>query len=125
MLTFLNKNKLAIAEAIQLREVEATQFEALQANVIAEVNVANAKLAQAMQMIENKKNQYQQQQFNTQRMENRLRAGEIDRLEFTYTKLEEVIAEKNVAMGNYQLESSINELENALQLPLIDRQYQK
>lgn len=120
LLTLINKNKLAIAEAIQLREVEAAQFEALQASVIAEVNVANAKLAQAVQMIENQKNQYRQQQFNTQRMQNRLLAGEIDRLELTYAKLEEVIAEKNVAMGNYQLESSINELENALQLPLIE-----
>jgi len=120
LLTFLNKNKLAIAEATQLREVEAAQFEALQASVISEVNTANAKLAQANQILENQKNLYQQQQQNTQRMERRLLAGEIDRLELTYAKLEETVAEKNVALGQFQLESAINELENALQLPLVD-----
>lgn len=120
LLTLLNKNKLAIAEATQLREVEAAQFEALQASVISEVNVANAKLAQANQILENQKNLHQQQQQNTQRMEHRLSAGEIDRLELTYARLEETVAEKNVALGQFQLESAINELENTLQLPLID-----
>lgn len=119
LLTLLNKNKLAIAEATQLREVEAAQFEALQSRVISEVNIANAKLAQARQMLENQRNIYLQQQQNTLRMERRLRAGEADRLESIYTKLEETVAEKNVALGQFQLASAINELENALQLPLI------
>lgn len=120
LLTLLNKNKLAIAEATQLREVEAAQFEALQANVIAEVNTANARLAQAKQALENQKNLYLQQQQNTRRMERKLLAGEIDRLELTYAKLEDVMQEKNVALAQFQLKSAINELENTLQKPLID-----
>ena len=120
LMTILTKNKLAIAEATQLREVEAKQFEALQANVISEVNVANAKLTQAMQLLDNNKNLYQQQQTNTRRMDNRLRAGEIDRLELTYAKLEEVIAEQHIALANFQLASSTNDLENAIQAPLAD-----
>lgn len=120
LMTILTKNKLAIAEATQLREVEAAQFESLQTNVIAEVNIANAKLAQARQSLENKKNLLQQQQASTQRMDRRLRSGEIDRLELTYAKLEEVTAEKLFTLANFQLASSINELENVLQAPLAD-----
>jgi len=120
LMTILTKNKLAIAEATELREVEAKQFEALQANVIAEVNVANAKLTQAMQLLENNKSLYQQQQANTRRMESRLRAGEIDRLEFTYAKLEEVLAEQYIALASFQLASIIADLENAIQAPLTE-----
>ncbi len=60
LMTILTKNKLAIAEATQLREVEATQFEALQASVISEVNIANAKLAQASQQRENQTKLHEQ-----------------------------------------------------------------
>lgn len=120
LLTLLNKNKLAIAEATRLREVEAAQFEALQTTVISEVNLANARLAQANQALGSQKNLYKQQQHNTHRMERRLLAGEIDQLEFTFTQLEEIGAEKKVALAYFQLQSAINELENALQQPLID-----
>ena len=120
LMTILTKNKLAIAEATQLREVEAAQFESLQANVISEVNVANAKLAQARQLLENQRILLQQQQASTQRMDRRLRSGEIDRLEMTYAKLEEVTTEKYSTLANFQLASSINDLENVLQVPLAD-----
>jgi outer membrane protein TolC len=120
LMTILTKNKLAIAEATQLREVEAKQFEALQTNVIAEINVANARLTQALQLLSNQKNLYQQQQANTMRMDSRLRAGEIDRLELSYAKLEEVLAEQYLATANFQLASSVNDLENAIQAPLTD-----
>lgn len=120
LMTILTKNKLAIAEATQLREVEAAQFESLQANVISEVNVANAKLAQARQLLENQRILFQQQQASTQRMDRRLRSGEIDRLEMTYAKLEEVTTEKHFTLANFQLASSINDLENVLQAPLAE-----
>ena len=53
LMTFITKNKMPIAEAKQLREVEATQFEALQNTVIAEVSTAKAKLEQSRQMLQN------------------------------------------------------------------------
>lgn len=118
LLTLLNKNKIAIAEATQLREVEATQFEALQNTVIAQASNARAKFTQAKQVLNDQKNLFNQQRSNTQRISRRLSAGEIDRLELTYTKLEEVSAEKNVALANHQLNLAMNQLENALQLPL-------
>lgn len=118
LMTILTKNKLAIAEATQLREVEAKQFEALQTSVISEINIANAKLAQARQLLDNQIKLLLQQKTNTERMQRRLRAGEIDRLELSYAKLEEVLAEQNVSLASFQLASSISELENAMQAPL-------
>lgn len=119
LLTLLNKNKLAIAEATQLREVEAAQFEALQNSVISEVHIASAKLTEANQALENQKALYKQQQQNFQRMERRLNAGEIDRLELSYAQLEQIAAEKNVLLAVFQLQSAINAIEDALQQPFI------
>lgn len=118
LLSLLNKNKLAIAEAKQLREVEAAQFEALQSNVIAEASAVNAKLIQNEQALVQQQQLYALQQQNTQRMTQRLAAGEIDRLELTFSKLEDVIAEKNVALAHFQLKTAINQLENTLQQPI-------
>ncbi|MDO9366670.1 MAG: TolC family protein [Methylotenera sp.] len=118
LLTLLNKNKLAIAETTQLREVEAAQFEALQSNVIAEASAANAKLMQAQQALAQQQKLYELQQYNTQQMAQRLAVGEIDRLELTFSKLEEVIAEKNLALAHFQLKTAINQLENTLQQPI-------
>lgn len=120
LMTILTKNKLAIAEAKQLREVEVAQFEALQANVISEVNTANARLAQAKQILDSQKIFLAQQQASTKRMDSKLRAGEIDRLEMSYAKLEEIIAEKNYARANYQIATQINALESAIQAPLAE-----
>jgi outer membrane protein TolC len=120
LLTLLNKNKLGIAEATQLREVEAAQFEALQTKVILDANVANAEVNQGKQGIEHQKILFDQQQSNTQRMQRKLDAGEIDRLEMTYAKLEDINAEKNVALANFQLNKSLDQLENTLQKPLTD-----
>jgi hypothetical protein len=53
-------------------------------------------------------------------MQRKLVAGEIDRLEMTYAKLEDINAEKNVAIANYQLNKSLDQLENILQKPLTD-----
>lgn len=118
LLTLLNKNKLGIAEATQLREVEAAQFEALQTKVILDANVTNAEVNQYKQGLDHQKILLAQQQSSTQRMQHKLTAGEIDRLELTYAKLEDISAEKNVALANYQLNKSLDQLENNLQRPL-------
>lgn len=119
LFTLLNKNKVAIAEATQLREVEAAQFEAMQSKVISEANTASAEAVQAKQTLENQKKLLEQQQHNTQRMERKLAAGEIDRLELAFAKLEDNAAKKNVALAHYQLKTALNQLENTLQQPLI------
>ena len=119
LLSMLNKNKVAINEATSLREVEAAQFEALQSKIMSDASVAYAQLMQAQQVLENQKNILKQQQHNTQQMNKRLAAGEIDRLELTFAKLELNAVEKNLALAHYQLKIAEAELENTLQKPLI------
>jgi len=118
LLTWLNKNKVGIAEATQLREIEVAQFEALQTKVILDANIANAEVMQAKQTLANQQQLHAQQLDNSQRMERKFAAGEIDRLELAFVKLESIIAEKNVALANFQLNKSLDLLENTLQKPL-------
>lgn len=118
LITLLHKNKLAIAEATQVRETEALQFEALQSTVISEANSANAKLAQARQAWSQQNALFAQQKLNTSRMARRLAAGEIDRLEFTFSKLEEITAEKTLVQAHFDVKTAVNHLENTLQQPL-------
>lgn len=118
LITLLQKNKLAIAEARQLRELEAAQFEALQTKVLSDTAIANNLLAQAKQTLFNQQTLLLQQQAYTKSSERKFAAGEIDRLELAYIKLENIVAEKNVALAEYQLKTAANQLENTLQQPI-------
>ncbi len=118
LLTLLQKNKLAIAEAEQLREVEAAQFEVLQAKIIGDTNTANATFAQAQQLLKNQQALLVQQQANEKRMHALFAAGEIDRLTLTLAKLETIAIEKSAATAQYDLNTAIRQLENTLQKPL-------
>lgn len=120
LLSLINKNKLAIAEATQLREVEAAQFEALQSKVMTEAETANAELMQAKQTLNNQQALREQQQSNTRRMTIKFRAGEIDRLELAFNQLENIAADKSVALANFQLKMAQNQLENTIQIPLFN-----
>lgn len=118
LLTLLNKNKIAIAEATQLREVEAAQFEALQSKVISDTDLARSSVVQAQESLKNQQVLLTQQKRNLQRLQRQLKAGEINRLEYSYSKLEHTATEKNVALAEYKLQTTINNLENAVQQPL-------
>lgn len=118
LLSLINKNKLGIAEATQLREVKAAQFFFLQSKVIAEAERANAELLLAKQALSNQQKLREQQQSNTQRMERKFKAGEIDRLELAFNQLENIAAGKNFTLANFQLKMAHNQLENVLQIPL-------
>ena len=118
LLSLLNKNKVAISEATQLREVEAAQVDALQSKIIADASMASAKAEKAHQELVNQQSVVQKQQQHTQKMFNRLAAGEIDRLEMTFAQLELNASEKNLAFLHYQLKLAEIELENTLQKPL-------
>lgn len=118
LLSLINRNELAISEATQLRKVEATQFDALQTKVISDIYIANSLVTQTQQALLNQQALLSQQQANAKRTERKLIAGEIDRLESVFVKLENIAAEKNVAIADFQLNTAINQLENALQQPI-------
>ncbi|PPC93415.1 MAG: transporter [Methylotenera sp.] len=118
LLNLLHKNKNAIAMAMQLRKVEATQFEALQNKVMSDVEIAKTEVQQTHLLLTNQLALQLQQHQNTERMQKRLTIGEIDRLEFAVAKLEDITARKNTLLAEYQVLSAINQLENNLQQPL-------
>jgi outer membrane protein TolC len=51
-------------------------------------------------------------------MQKRFAAGEIDRLELSFSKIEAIAANKNTLLAQYNLANAYNNLENTLQQPL-------
>ena len=120
LLSILNKNKGAIAEAEQLREVEAAQFEALQAKVMNEASIANSQYAQAQQSLLTQQELRKQQLANAERIQRRFAAGDADRLELTFAKLENIVADKAVLLAQAQQIMTFTQLENTLQESLVE-----
>lgn len=118
LMNLLKKNKVAIAEAEQLREVEAAKFEALQANIIGETNLANAQVAEMQALLQQKTQQHALLTQHFSKTKAQFDAGEIDRLALSYSKLTLLNSEKEMAQTHYQLEKANIQLENTLQSPL-------
>ena len=121
LLSLLNKNRGMIAEANSLREVEVAQFEALQSKVISDLNQAKAAYDAALQATNKTKGLLTSQQKLMQQNERQFNAGLTDRLEFTNTRLENIIATENMLNSSYQLHLAKLNLEDVLQRPLDDR----
>ena len=117
-MTFLNKNKAAIAEARQLREVEGAAFDVLQNKIIGDTHAAYSELMAAQDTVEKHRKMLITQQEQERRMAKLLKAGQIDRLAFTQAKLETVLAEKTVAAALYQYNDAVRKLENMMEKPL-------
>ena len=122
LLNLLNKNNALnqslVAEATQLREIEGAQFEALQANVIAEVSQANTAYMASQQNINQVKQQLLAQQQYTQKLQRQLDAGLIDRLDLTQNKLNTNLLEQQLINAQFQQLNALLALENSVQLPL-------
>lgn len=122
LLNLLNKNNALnqslVAEATQLREIEGAQFEALQANVIAEVSQANAAYTASQQNINQVKQQLLAQQQYTQKLQRQLDAGLIDRLDLTQNKLNTTLLEQQLINAQFQQMNALLALENTVQMPL-------
>lgn len=119
LLSMLNKNKGAIAEATQFREVEAAQFEALQAKVINDASVANEQYLQAQAYVQSQLAIRDQQLSNATRVQRRFSAGDADRLELVLSKLENLAAEKTLVLAQAQQAMALTALEDTLQESLL------
>ena len=122
LLNLLNKNnalnQVLIAEATQLREIEGAQFEALQANVIAEVSQANAAYNASQQNVAQVEKRLLAQQQYTQKLQRQLDAGQIDRLDLTQNKLNTRLLEQQLLSAQFQQLNAQLALENSVQMPL-------
>lgn len=120
LMNLLKRNKVSIAEAEQVREVEVAKFEALQANIIGEANLVNAQLAEMQQLHQQKTQQHTFLIQNFSKTKAKFDVGEVDRLALTYAKLTLTSSEKDIAQTQYQLEKAKIQLENTLQTPLYE-----
>ena len=120
LLTMLHGNRGLIAEATALREVEAAQFEALQAQVIGDLEQAQQRYWAALNELRQARELQQAQQARIQQSERQFEAGFTDRLEFTSTRLEALLAEQNVLTVAYKVQRASASLEDVMQLPLQD-----
>lgn len=118
LLPLLNKNKGLIEEARSLREVEAAQFEALQANVIGNVAQAKARYYGAFDNLQQAREQYAARQQQLQRIQKQFDEGYADRLEVAQAKLENLRSLQNIISAEYAVQRAAATLEDALQRPL-------
>jgi outer membrane protein TolC len=120
LLALLDRNEGLIAEARSLREVEAAQFEALQAKVIAQLDEAEARYLAAVDEWEKAQQLLGAQQSQTARMERQFETGYADRLEFSSARLSVLLAQQGLATAYYRVQRAIGSLEEVTQRPLDD-----
>jgi outer membrane protein TolC len=116
-LPILDQNQGPIAEAEAQRKLAATKFEALQAQVSAQVDRAVAGLRLAREQMQTSGNLLDAEKQQQQSAEARLRAGAGDRLEVLNAQLESANTELTQLDSEERLQSAVGELEDALQQP--------
>lgn len=122
LLPLLNKNEGLIAEARALREVEAAQFEALQAQAINDIEQAKARYEATLDELELARKTQAAQQAYMQQITQQFTDGFSDRLELTTAKLEGLLAAQNLLSVEYAVRRATAALEDAMQQPLADLQ---
>jgi cobalt-zinc-cadmium efflux system outer membrane protein len=118
LLPLLNKNSGLIKEARALREVEAAQFEALQAKVIGDLEQAKARYHGALDTLQLARRQHTSRQQQMRRIQRQFNNGYADRLELTRAKLENVQSLQNLIDAEYAAQQAAAALEDTLQQPL-------
>lgn len=117
-LAILNKNEGPIAEAKAQREVQAQQFNALQAAVIGEQSQALAGWQAARDEIEKDERLLASQRERLTQTQRQFDAGYADRLELTTAQLEFATAESAVLAARIKAQRALGQLEDAVQQPL-------
>lgn len=119
LLGFLtNHNEGPIAEAKAARELEARQFEALQASVIGEQEQALARWNAANSEVAHMQKLVTAQQARLAQTQSQFDAGQVDRLELDLSKLELLVASANVSNALSKAQQILGQVEDAVQQPL-------
>ena len=118
LLNFANQNQTMIAEAQQLREVEAAQFEALQAQTLADLAIAQAQYQAANNTLAAQTQLLNTQNQQLQKQQNQLDAGLIDRLALTQSSLSQLQAKQQLQTAKFALLQAALKLENIMQTPI-------
>ena len=122
LLNLLNKNQTLIAEAMQLREIEAAQFEALQTSIIGDLSLAYARYQSALQHINAIQSQLNLQNKQQQNLQKQFDAGLIDRLIVTQYSLHYLLAEQELLNLKFDCLKTAIAIEDLMQKPLFGEQ---
>lgn len=120
LLNLLNKNQTLIAEATQLREVEGTQFEALQARIIGDLGQSLATYEASLEHARGLKAQLEAQEQLTQKLQRQFDAGLIDRLDLTQNQLNTSVLEQQLLEAQFNSLHAALLVEDVMQRPLFD-----
>ncbi|MFC4312562.1 TolC family protein [Steroidobacter flavus] len=114
----LNRNRGGIAQAEAQREESAARFHALEAGVIAQIDQASATHHLATDQLTRARTLHEALANDIARQEVRLRAGDIDQLEYQTAKLEAAVSAVAVLDIETQAARAAGALEDAIQQPL-------
>jgi outer membrane protein TolC len=119
-LPIFNRNQGPIAEAEARRKQAADTFIATQAQVIAESDTALARYRSGLRQLAQANQSLLQIQTQREQMSRRsLQAGETDQLAFSGALLESSVANRARLDALRQAQAALNDLEDALQRPLL------
>ncbi len=118
LLSLVNKNPTQINEAKQLREIEGAQFEALQAQIIGDLNQTYANFESSKQNFNQAQRQYTSQLQHMQRLQKQFDAGLIDRLELRQASLANIISQQQVQNAKFALLKAAYTIEDVTQHPI-------
>ena len=118
LMGLINKNQTQIVEAKQLREVEGAQFEALQAQIIGDLNQTYVNFDASRQNLNQAQSQYTKQLLHMQKLQKQFDAGLIDRLELRQASLNNIVLQQQVLSAKFTLLKAANEIEDVMQHPI-------
>ena len=118
LLSLANKNQTMIAETKQLREIEAAQFEALQAQIISTINQAKVQYSSALQVMSMQEQLYNSQTVLLKKQQSQLNAGLIDRLSLTQSNLSQHQAAQQLQSAQFAVLQAALNLEVLMHIPL-------
>lgn len=118
ILSLMNKNEGPIAEARAARDLQASQFNALQVSIIGELEKSLVSLRAVLERAARASELLAAQQQRVAQTERQFESGYADRLEVTQNRLEALVAKQGMLDAKIQAQRALNALEDAVQRPL-------
>jgi cobalt-zinc-cadmium efflux system outer membrane protein len=118
ILALMNKNEGPIAEARAARELQASQFNALQTRIIGELEQSLINYQAGTERVIKAEHLLAAQQLRTAQTEHQFGAGYADRLELAQARLQALAVEQGVLDAKINAQQALNALEDAVQRPL-------
>jgi outer membrane protein TolC len=118
ILALMNKNEGPIAEARAARELQASQFNALQSRTIGELEQSLINYQASTERVAQAQHLLATQQLRTVQTERQFETGYTDRLELAQARLQALAVEQGMLDAKIHAQQALNTLEDAVQRPL-------